>query len=81
MTGSTRSQDYRPGWTARGGIEGAIGGGWTAKLEYLYLSIYSGVFALNLVAPSGTTFLGGSFNSRITDSIVRVGLNYNFSGP
>lgn len=46
LVGSTRAQNYNPGWTVGGGIEGAIGGGWTAKLEYLYLDLgtVSGVF-------------------------------------
>src|SRR5206468_6899232 len=30
-------QDVKAGWTAGAGIEGAFGGGWSAKLEYLYM--------------------------------------------
>jgi outer membrane immunogenic protein len=82
LVGSTRAQNYNPGWTVGGGIEGAIGGGWTAKLEYLYLDLgtVSGVFTSNLVAPTGAVLSSG-FSSRITDNIVRLGLNYKFSGP
>jgi outer membrane immunogenic protein len=29
----------KAGWTAGGGIEGAFGGGWSAKLEYLYVDL------------------------------------------
>jgi outer membrane immunogenic protein len=33
------SSDLRAGWTAGGGVEGALGGGWSAKLEYLYMDL------------------------------------------
>jgi outer membrane immunogenic protein len=64
------------GWTVGAGIEGAIGGNWTAKLEYLYVDLgrVSGSFTL----PPTTV---PSFSSRITDNILRVGVNYRFGGP
>ena len=31
--------DVRAGWTAGAGIEGAFGGGWSAKVEYLYIDL------------------------------------------
>ncbi len=31
--------DLRAGWTAGAGIEGAFGGGWSAKVEYLYIDL------------------------------------------
>jgi outer membrane immunogenic protein len=65
------------GWTVGAGIEGVIAGNWTAKLEYLYLD-------LGRVSGSFTPVVGGdtsSYSSRITDNIVRVGLNYKFGGP
>ncbi|WP_213741188.1 outer membrane beta-barrel protein [Bradyrhizobium sp. dw_411] len=83
LSGATRSQNYKLGWTAGGGIEGAIGGGWTARLEYLYLDLgkVSGTFTSNLADPTGTTALVGGFSSRITDNILRVGVNYRFGDP
>jgi len=64
------------GWTVGAGIEGVIGGNWTAKLEYLYVDLgtVSGSFTL----PSTNVI---SYNSRITDNILRVGINYKFDGP
>ena len=61
------------GWTVGAGIEGAIGGNWTAKLEYLYVDLgtVSGSFTL----PSTNVI---SYSSKITDNILRVGINYRF---
>jgi outer membrane immunogenic protein len=77
----------RVGYTVGAGIEGAIGGNWTAKLEYLYVDLgrTSGSFATTIpafgagVVASGT--LTSSYSSRVTDNVLRVGLNYRFSGP
>jgi outer membrane immunogenic protein len=83
LMGSTRAQNFTPGWTVGAGIEGAIGGGWSARLEYLYLDLgsVSNTFASNVLAAGGLTTLIGASNSHVTDNIVRVGLNYKFSGP
>jgi outer membrane immunogenic protein len=74
------------GWTVGAGVEGAIGGNWTAKLEYLYVDLgrVSGSFATTIPAfgaglvASGT--LTSGYSSRITDNILRVGVNYKFDG-
>jgi outer membrane immunogenic protein len=73
--------DTRVGWTAGAGIEGAIGGNWTAKLEYLYVDLgrTSGSF-LTTNAAFGGGVLTSNFSSRITDNVLRVGLNYRFGG-
>jgi outer membrane immunogenic protein len=64
------------GWTVGAGIEGAIGGNWTARLEYLYVDLgtASGSFTL----PSTNII---SYSSKITDNILRVGINYKFDSP
>jgi outer membrane immunogenic protein len=69
------------GWTVGAGVEGVIGGNWTAKLEYLYVDLgrVSGSFATTLPALGGGT-LASSYSSRITDNVVRVGVNYKFDG-
>ena len=83
LFGATTSSIIHPGWTVGAGVEGVIVGDWTARLEYLYVDLgrVSDTFNSSLVAPDGATLLVGSFNSRITDNIVRVGFNYKFSGP
>jgi outer membrane immunogenic protein len=64
------------GWTVGAGVEGVIGGNWTAKLEYLYIDLrtVSGSFTL-----PGTDV--SYYNSRIIDNVLRVGVNYKFGGP
>jgi outer membrane immunogenic protein len=81
------SNDTRVGWTVGAGIEGAIGGGWSAKLEYLYVDLgkTSGSFLTTIPAFGAGTVASGtltsSYSSRITDNILRVGVNYKFGGP
>jgi outer membrane immunogenic protein len=70
------------GWTVGGGIEGVIGGNWTAKLEYLYVDLgsVSGSY-LTTIPAKGGGFLTSNYSSRITDNVLRVGVNYKFGGP
>jgi outer membrane immunogenic protein len=65
----------RVGWTVGAGIEGVISGNWTAKIEYLYMNL--GSMTTNLNNQQIMT-LTTSFNSRITDKLVRAGVNYKF---
>ena len=76
------SSSIRVGWTVGAGIEGVISGNWTAKLEYLYMDLgnVSGSFVTPLVAPSGN-FVTATYNSHVTDNILRVGVNYRWGGP
>ncbi len=74
--------DTRVGWTVGAGIEGAIGGNWTAKLEYLYMDLgtTSGPF-LTAIPALGGGFVTSTYSSHITDNILRAGVNYKFGGP
>jgi outer membrane immunogenic protein len=75
------------GYAVGAGIEGAIGGNWTAKLEYLYVDLgrTSGSFATTIPAFGAGVVASGaltsSYSSRVTDNVLRVGLNYRFGGP
>jgi outer membrane immunogenic protein len=78
----------RAGWTVGAGVEAALGGNWSIKFEYLYMDLghVGGSSATNttITAIQGTTTtttLNYLFNTRFTDSIARVGVNYKFSGP
>jgi outer membrane immunogenic protein len=62
------------GWTVGAGTEWAIGGPWSAKLEYLHIDFGS-------VSTMATVFPTFNTSSHVTDDIVRVGLNYRFGGP
>jgi outer membrane immunogenic protein len=56
----------RTGWTAGGGLEAAIAGPWTAKIEYLHVDLGN----------ADTALPGTSANFR--SEIVRAGVNYRF---
>ena len=60
----------RFGWTLGGGFETHLIGNWVGKLEYLHMDYGS----IPTVVPAGTVIM--QFNSRITDDVVRVGVNY-----
>jgi outer membrane immunogenic protein len=77
---SFRDAATRVGWALGAGIEGNVGGSWTVKLEYLHIDLgrVSGSFVTPLITNSGA-LLVSSYNSRITDDILRVGLNYRFA--
>ena len=70
------------GWTAGAGIEGVLGGNWTARLEYLYVDLgkANGSF-LTAINALGGGMLSANYNSHVTDNIVRVGINYKFNSP
>jgi outer membrane immunogenic protein len=83
----------RAGWVAGAGIEGALTGGWTLKIEYLHMDLGSvagsptglttGSLALVLgdfrTTLTQSIAFNSAFHARFTDDIIRVGLNYRFS--
>ena len=74
----------RAGWTVGAGVEGRISGNWTAKLEYLYMdlgTVSAGPIALTGILVPVRTTAAASYSSHFTDNILRVGVNYHFSGP
>jgi outer membrane immunogenic protein len=73
-TATASVKDVKAGWTAGAGVEAAFGGGWSWKVEYLYIDL--GKLEQTLSTFSGTE----TFNSRVTDNIVRLGLNYRWGG-
>lgn len=68
----------KTGWVVGAGVEAALGGGWTGRLEYLHIDLggISNTFT-STVAPFNGTFTA---SSRVTDDVVRVGVNYRFGG-
>lgn len=67
----TQSSD-RAGWTLGAGIEAALVGNWTAKVEYLYVDL--GSFNCGLSCGGGLATDNVSFKS----NILRAGINYRY---
>jgi outer membrane immunogenic protein len=63
VAGIGDSSATKTGWTVGGGLEAAIAGPWTAKVEYLYVDL-----------GSGNSPVGSSENFKT--NIVRAGINY-----
>ncbi len=74
QAGSVALNRTKTGFVLGSGIEAAIGGNWTAKLEYLYL---------NLGTTNDAFVLGGLthvMGTEVRESIFRVGANYRIGG-
>jgi len=72
------SKTDRFGWTVGAGIEAMFATNWSAKIEYLYLDM--GSISNSVVMPTASGLpLGANVTSRITDHIIRAGINYHFS--
>jgi outer membrane immunogenic protein len=81
------------GWTLGVGAEGAIADNWSWKIEYLHVDLGTvntsfatlpgcfGGFSGGAAACFAILAGSGSIKSRITDEIVRVGVNYRFGAP
>lgn len=69
-TGLAGERDTKAGWTAGAGVEVALTGPWSAKVEYLYADL------------GKTTCAAGSCalptNVDLTANMVRAGVNYRF---
>ena len=67
----------RTGWTVGGGLEAALSGRWTWKVEYLYMNLGTANFTTSSPTPP---FAPGSFTQSmsVTDSIVRGGVNLRY---
>ena len=68
------SSTTRAGWTVGTGVEWAVVGPWTAKVEYLYADL--GRASCSVTVCGGT----GSVDVKLTENVVRAGLNYRFGG-
>jgi outer membrane immunogenic protein len=76
----------KAGWTLGGGVETRLGGGFSAKLEYLYVDLgtitdgfgltFNPLFLAFPPAAAAASSAGVATSSHVTDHIVRIGLNY-----
>ena len=82
ISGCVSDQQIRTGWVAGGGIEwatwGLPDGSVTLKLEYLHADLGTGLLINPPVTINRDTF--NSRNVKLTDDIIRVGLNWKFIG-
>jgi outer membrane immunogenic protein len=76
VSATANFKDVKAGWTAGAGLESAFGGGWSWKVEYLYMDL--GKTEQTLATPGLGTL--ASLTHRFTDNIVRVGFNYKWGG-
>jgi outer membrane immunogenic protein len=65
IAGVGDAESTKTGWTAGGGLEAAIAGPWSAKVEYLHVDL-----------GRGGSVLGS--DAKFQTDIVRAGLNYRF---
>jgi outer membrane immunogenic protein len=78
------SSATKAGWTAGGGVEYALGWGWSAKAEYLFVDLGNGSCTTDCAIQTvGTTSALGppiipNVAIKFNESIVRAGLNYRF---
>jgi outer membrane immunogenic protein len=85
LPGAANFSASKFGWTVGAGVETKLGGGWSAKLEYLYVDLgdVTETFPIAINPAFAAAFINGgaasaTSTSHVTDNIVRVGLNYKF---
>jgi outer membrane immunogenic protein len=72
--------DWRSGWTVGGGLEYALGYGWSVKSEYLYVDFgdWTTFTGCNAVGPGCVANGLTNLNVNLKDHIFRAGMNYKF---
>jgi opacity protein-like surface antigen len=70
------SRTVKAGWAVGAGIEARLAGNVTGKIEYLHIDF--GTEQALAVNPANSTPIAVAFNSRVTEDILRLGLNYKF---
>ncbi len=63
------------GYVIGGGVEAALGGNWSGKIEYLYMNLGNKTDAF-----TGALALPQTITTDVRESIFRVGLNYRIGG-
>ena len=73
LTSTFSTDRTQSGWVVGSGVEAALGGNWTGKIEYLYLNLGNKTDATTLLSAT-------PINTEIRENIFRVGLNYRIGG-
>lgn len=71
--GTDSASNSKAGFAVGAGLEYAFAQNWSAKLEYLYMGYSGTTNTYNNIVPAVTVS-----NGRLTDNVVRVGVNYHF---
>lgn len=70
------------GWVAGAGVETALGGNWTAKVEYLFMDLGGSAGAGDFVVNPNLAIVERVIGTTtFRDHIFRAGLNYKFGSP
>lgn len=82
LSGIANAANFRhsqTGWTIGAGLETALGGHWTAKIEYLYADL--GHISNSFDTPNPPSVpITTQVTSDLREHIVRAGINYRFDG-
>jgi outer membrane immunogenic protein len=70
---TTTTSDARLAWIVGAGVEVKISGPWSAKLEYLHMDTGNTNTTYSLAGVGAVTEV-----SKMTDDIIRLGVNYRF---
>jgi opacity protein-like surface antigen len=77
LAGNSSSTSFmRTGWTAGAGLEYALDGNWSAKIEYDYLGFGSKALNFNTLDLGPVTS-----NSTLNVQEIKAGINFRFGGP
>jgi outer membrane immunogenic protein len=79
LTTSASFNHTKTGWVAGGGLEAALGGNWSGRIEYLHLDLGSVSDSFSSPSPF-VPALTTSLSSNLHNDLVRVGLNYRLTG-
>jgi outer membrane immunogenic protein len=74
IPGPVSFSDTRTGWTIGSGVEAAIAGNWTGKLEYLYVDL--GSITKSFTAAGFPQI----WSANLRNHVYRAGINYRLSG-
>jgi outer membrane immunogenic protein len=77
LAGCLSESNSVTGWTAGGGVEYAFLSDWSVKIEYLYADFGSPQFFNPPIRLGAGTVV--TRDVRLTDNIVRAGVNYRFN--
>jgi outer membrane immunogenic protein len=75
------SDETATGYTFGSGVEAALGGNWTAKLEYLYVNLGVQDQGGGFVVVPGIAGYSLGTHTEIEAHVFRGGINYRFGGP